>query len=66
MAGAGWSSLPRSRRTGSSYNWHTVTYASYCELLMRWAVEAGDRLGGQVWPDEIERALFEGRTRVET
>jgi hypothetical protein len=59
LSRAGWSSLPWSTRTGYSYNWFTVTYASYCELLRRWATDESDRRGAQVWPDEIERALFE-------
>ncbi|MEW1953149.1 hypothetical protein [Terrabacter sp. NPDC080008] len=60
LAEAGWSSLPRSNRTSYSYNWYTATYASYCELLKRWANEESERLSAHVWPDEIERALFQG------
>lgn len=59
LARAGWSSLPRVRGT-YSYNWHTPTYASYCNLLERWSEEASEALGRQVRPDEVERALFEG------
>lgn len=60
LATAGWSSLPCTARNGYSYNWFTVTYASYCDLLGRWAAEESDRRGKEIWPDEIERALFEG------
>ena len=57
LARAGWTSLPRSKRTGYSYNWYTATYVSYCELLGRWAAGESASRGHQVWPDEIERAL---------
>lgn len=60
LSQAGWTSLPGSGRNRYSYNWFTATYTSYCELLMRWAAEESDRQGRQIWPDEIERALFEG------
>ena len=60
LAQAGWESLPRSPRNGYSYNWYTDTYASYCALLQRWANEESDAHSGRVWPDEIERSLFEG------
>jgi hypothetical protein len=60
LSRAGWSSLPWSTRSEFSYNWYTVTYASYCKLLGQWAAEETDRQGAEVWPDEIERALFEG------
>jgi hypothetical protein len=56
---AGWLSLPWSERSGFNYNWYTATYASYCELVGRWAAEETARLNGKVWPDEIERALFD-------
>ena len=59
LAQAGWTSLPRSG-SGFSYNWYTATYASYCELLRRWADDEAAQRGALVWPDEIERALFEG------
>jgi hypothetical protein len=60
---AGWDTLPRYERDGKwnySYNWHTDTYVGYCDLLRQWAVGAGTRLGYEVSPDEIERALFDG------
>lgn len=60
LAQAGWESLPWSPRNGYSYNWYTDTYASYCALLQRWANEESDAHSGRVWPDEIERSLFEG------
>ena len=60
LAEAGWSSLPWSKRSGYSYNWYTATYVSYCDLLARWAQEESGSLGHEVWPDEIERTLFEG------
>ena len=63
LAAAGWSSLPCSARTGYSYNWFSATYGSYCDLLRRWATEESDREGRQIWPDEIERALFQGANR---
>ena len=62
LSRAGWLSLPWSRRSGFSYNWYTATYASYCTLLGRWATNETSRLGRRVWPDEIERALFDGGT----
>ncbi len=43
-----------------SYNWYTDTYVSYCQLLDRWAREESERHASTIWPDEIERALFEG------
>lgn len=64
---AGWATLPRRRsRGGWSYssNWYTDTYASYCDLLARWAEEATTELGVPIAPDEIERALFEGPART--
>lgn len=60
LAQAGWSSLPHSTSAGYSYNWYTATYASYCELLKRWAANESDRMDVHVCPDEIERALFQG------
>lgn len=60
LAQTGWSSLQRSTRTNYGYNWHTVTYVSYRELLQRWATEESDQSGTEIWPDEIERALFDG------
>ena len=60
LSRAGWSSLPWSTRSGFSYNWYAATYATYCQLLGQWAADETDRLGARVWPDEIERALFEG------
>ncbi len=61
LAAAGWTSLPH---RGSSYsaNWYTDTYVSYCDLLARCAREQSQHLGVKVFPDEIERALFEGPT----
>lgn len=56
---AGWTSLPR-RGNNFTYNWFTTTYVAYCELLQRWVAEAEQELGTAIWPDEIERALFEG------
>lgn len=56
---AGWTSLPH-RGTNFTYNWFTVTYVAYCELLERWAAEATQELGAKVCPDEIERALCQG------
>lgn len=56
---AGWTSLPH-RGTKFTYNWFTFTYVAYCELLQHWAGEATKEVGVRVWPDEIERALFEG------
>lgn len=56
---AGWKTLPH-RGGNFSYNWFTTTYVDYCELLARWAEEASQELGTTVWPDEIERTLFEG------
>jgi hypothetical protein len=52
----GWSIAPTYPRRTFSYNWCTDTYVSYCELLAKWAAEAGDGVG----PDMFERALFEG------
>lgn len=52
--------LPPHRGSKFTYNWFTTTYVAYCGLLQRWAVEATQELGLRVWPDEIERALFEG------
>ncbi|MCH6470240.1 8-oxoguanine DNA glycosylase OGG fold protein [Sinomonas terrae] len=59
LAQAGWTSLPHSGPS-YSYNWYTDTYVSYCELLARWANEETARSKSEVWPDEIERALFSG------
>ena len=56
---AGWTSLPH-RGNNFSYNWFTTTYGAYCELLQRWAGEATQKRNTAIWPDEIERALFEG------
>jgi hypothetical protein len=59
---AGWNTLPRSLSVAGwtcSYNWYTVTYVSYVELLRRWAEEVSSN--PPVAPDEIERALFDGR-----
>ncbi|GAB2494838.1 hypothetical protein GCM10027030_30290 [Luteococcus sediminum] len=56
---AGWKTLPH-RGGNFSYNWFTTTYVDYCELLARWAEEVSQELGTTVWPDEIERTLFEG------
>jgi hypothetical protein len=60
LSGAGWSSLPWSKWSRYSYNWYAPTYLSYCELLQRWAAEESASRGQEVWPDEIERALFDG------
>ncbi|MBO1765930.1 hypothetical protein [Allobranchiibius sp. GilTou38] len=59
LAEAGWSSLPCSSRNRYSYNWFTTTYDSYCKLLREWAETASNSRGSEVWPDEIERALFD-------
>lgn len=56
---AGWNTLPH-RGTDFSFNWYSVTYDSYCGLLGRWANEVSGNLNILVFPDEIERALFEG------
>lgn len=59
LAAAGWTDMPRVRGQ-YSYNWYTDTYVSYCQLLDRWAREESERHASTIWPDEIERALFEG------
>jgi hypothetical protein len=48
-----WTSL----KTGG--HWPAETYARYCKLLTRWAREETEALGRPVWPDEIERWLFD-------
>lgn len=60
LARAGWSSLPRQTGGGYSYNWYTATYASYCHLLHTWAAQESEKRDTPVYPDEIERALFQG------
>lgn len=57
LAEAGWHSLPH-RGQDYSYNWYTDTYASYCDLLTRWASAETSTANTLVFPDEIERALF--------
>jgi len=52
---AGWNMAPTYPTKTFSYNWHTATYVSYCELLERWAGQSG----AEVTPDMFERALFE-------
>lgn len=60
LARAGWSSLPRQAGGGYSYNWYTATYGSYCDLLHAWAAVESEKRDTEIYPDEIERALFEG------
>lgn len=60
LARAGWSSLPRQAGGGYSYNWYTATYASYCDRLHTWAADESEKRDTDIYPDEIERALFEG------
>lgn len=38
--------------------WWSSTYANYCELLTRWADEAGQLTGAPVRLDQIEKMLF--------
>lgn len=52
LSGHGWWSL----RTGG--NWPSATYQRYCDLLTRWAREAGDEVGREVASDELELWLF--------
>jgi len=55
----GWTGLPPGWR-----NWYATTYASYCDLLARWAAEESGRLQREegvertIGLDEIERWLF--------
>lgn len=55
LFGFGWNMAPTYPTTSVSYNWHTLTYVSYCDLLHTWALEAGRA----VTPDLLERALFD-------
>ncbi len=50
-----WKMAPTYPTRTFSYNWYTDTYVAYCELLTRWAQEAG----GSATADMFERALFE-------
>jgi hypothetical protein len=52
----GWTTLPPRWR-----NWYTDTYASYCDLLGRWADEASNALNRPVARDELELWLFDPR-----
>jgi hypothetical protein len=38
--------------------WWSSSYASYCELLARWADQAGELIGEPVRLDQIEKMLF--------
>lgn len=56
----GWASL-----SPGWARWHTNTYASYCQLLARWANKEGARLNRTVAIDELEIWLFkDGASRV--
>jgi hypothetical protein len=62
----GWSigeSYPTTGATAStrfSFNWYTLTYVSYCELLQGWADQTNAQSGRtDVTPDLFERALFD-------
>lgn len=52
--------LPPHRGGNFSFNRFTTTYVGYFEPCQHWAAEATPELGFPAWPDEIERALFEG------
>ncbi|MGP5071076.1 8-oxoguanine DNA glycosylase OGG fold protein [Arthrobacter rhombi] len=38
--------------------WWPSTYAKYCTLMGNWALQASDRTGREVSPDEIELTVF--------
>jgi hypothetical protein len=51
---AGWDSLD----TSGAGNWPSETYQRYCDLLHRWSLEES-QTGRVIYPDELERALFD-------